>query len=105
MMETGQSYPTVTSPSSTTMNSSLNPSSPSSMTMTSPTSPSQGNGDRFTTPTFFGEMSQETGRHSYMLNAFENDVGIHKVEGGMPEQCEFVDGLMIKRNLAHKVCL
>ena len=51
----------------------------------------------------FGDSVSELDRRSNLLNAFENDIGIHKVEGGNPEQCEIVDGMMIKRNLAHKV--
>ena len=88
----------------TTTTSSSTSTSATTQVMSSPVSPSQGGGaDRFTFTNVFGDPTAESDRRSCLLNAFENDIGIHKVEGGSPEQCEIVDGMMIKRNLAHKV--
>ena len=87
----------------TATSSSLSTSTSTSQIISTPVSPSQGGNDRFAFTNVFGDPTAESDRRSCLLNAFENDIGIHKVEGGSPEQCEIVDGMMIKRNLAHKV--
>lgn len=48
-------------------------------------------------------MPEIVDRKTLVLDALETDVSVIRVEGGTPDQSEFVDGLMIQKNLAHKV--
>ena len=52
---------------------------------------------------FSTEVPEIVDRKTLVLDALETDVSVIRVEGGTPDQSEFVDGLMIQKNLAHKV--
>ena len=49
------------------------------------------------------ELPEMNDRKMLGFGSLETEVSVIKVEGGTPDQSEFVDGLMIKKNLAHKV--
>lgn len=49
------------------------------------------------------ELPDVNERKNTGLSSLETEVGVIEVQGGTPDQSEFVDGLMIKKNLAHKV--
>ena len=49
------------------------------------------------------KMNKESEGSAKSNETVDSIVRIIEIEEGLPEQSEFVDGLMIKKNLAHKV--
>lgn len=49
------------------------------------------------------KMNKESEGSAKSNETVDSVVRIIEIEEGLPEQSEFVDGLMIKKNLAHKV--
>ena len=49
------------------------------------------------------KMGKEGEGNAKNHDTVDTIVRIIEIEEGLPEQSEFVDGLMIKKNLAHKV--
>ena len=50
-----------------------------------------------------GMKNKESEGNAKDNESIDSIVRIIEIEEGLPEQSEFVDGLMIKKNLAHKV--
>lgn len=49
------------------------------------------------------KANKESDGNDKSNESIDSIVRIIEIEEGLPEQSEFVDGLMIKKNLAHKV--
>lgn len=56
-------------------------------------------------PAFANALEQDQQCWSMQINSLSTVMNVITVEGSLPDQSLFVDGFMMKRNLAHKVRL